>query len=42
MFISDNINLDEIENFQADIFINFACPGLEFDSDKILNYESLE
>ena len=42
MLISDNINLDEIENFQMGMFINLACPGLELDSDRILNYDNLD
>lgn len=38
LFVAETINLNEIENFPVDIFINFACPGLELDSSKILNY----
>jgi diphthamide biosynthesis enzyme Dph1/Dph2-like protein len=37
IFIADNINLNELENFSCDIWINTACPGLSLDSDKIIN-----
>ncbi len=40
IFISDTININELENFPY-FFLNFACPGIEFDSPKILNYENL-
>ena len=36
-FLADNINLDELENFDVDFWINTACPGLEKDSKNILN-----
>jgi len=41
LFLTDNINLGEIENFPIDMFLNFACPGLELDSHRILNYEKV-
>ncbi len=41
LFFSDNINLNELENFDIDIFINLACPGIEFDSEKIINYDRI-
>jgi len=37
IFVSDNINPQELENFSCDIWINTACPGLSLDSDKIIN-----
>jgi len=37
LFLADNINPQELENFSCDIWINTACPGLSLDSDKIIN-----
>lgn len=37
LFIADYLNPSEIENFPVDMFVNFACPGLELDSNKIIN-----
>lgn len=37
LFLSDNINPSELENFSCDIFVNTACPGLMLDSNKIIN-----
>ncbi len=41
-FLSDNINLQELENFPIEIWINTACPGLELDSNEVLNYKILK
>lgn len=41
LFVSDNINTAEFENFPVEFWINTACPGLESDSNKILNYETI-
>jgi 2-(3-amino-3-carboxypropyl)histidine synthase len=41
IFISNNINLSELENFQIDVWINTSCPGLVNDSDKIINYDDI-
>jgi len=41
IFLADNINLQELENFKRDIWVNTACPGLFLDSDKIVNYEDI-
>jgi len=38
IFISDNINVQELENFPC-FFINFACPGISLDAKNIINYE---
>jgi diphthamide biosynthesis enzyme Dph1/Dph2-like protein len=38
VFICDNINIDELENFSLPIYINTACPGLDKDSNRVLNY----
>lgn len=41
VFISDTINLQELENFNCDFWVNLACPGVEFDSKRIVNYEKI-
>ena len=42
IFLADNINIWELENFKADIWVNTACPGLFLDSNKIVNYGDVE
>jgi diphthamide biosynthesis enzyme Dph1/Dph2-like protein len=37
IFISNNINLQELENFKIQSWINTACPGLTYDHPNILN-----
>jgi len=37
LFLTDNININEFENFNLDLFVNTACPRLEEDSMKIIN-----
>ena len=39
IFLSDNININNLENFPVDIWINTACPRIEEDSNKIINSE---
>jgi len=41
LFISNNINLSEIENFNMDFWINTACPGLAYDNPKIANIDDI-
>ncbi len=41
VFLVDTINIQELENFSVDFWINFACPGLQFDSEKLMNYEKI-
>jgi diphthamide biosynthesis enzyme Dph1/Dph2-like protein len=41
LFISNNVNINELENFQIDVWINTSCPGLINDSNKILNIEDM-
>ena len=41
LFVSNSFNLSEIENFNLDILINSACPGLENDSSKLLNIDDI-
>jgi diphthamide biosynthesis enzyme Dph1/Dph2-like protein len=38
IFLSDNVNLQELENFPMDIWINTACPGISLDSPRIINF----
>ena len=40
IFLSDNIDVREAENFPC-FFINFACPGIQLDSKKIINYQKI-
>ena len=42
IFLSDNINLSELENFKISIFVNTACPGISYDSGKIINLSSIK
>jgi diphthamide biosynthesis enzyme Dph1/Dph2-like protein len=39
LFISNTIDGRELENFSIDFWINLACPGIEFDSSRIINYK---
>ncbi len=41
-FIADNINEEELENFKISLWINTACPGLEYQNKKIINYQTLK
>lgn len=45
IFITDNINTNELENYSIPVWINTACPGIILDdlsSSKILNIDDLE
>lgn len=42
IFISNTLDLKELENFPVDFWINLACPGLEYDNNKITNYKKLK
>lgn len=42
LFLADDIQVSELENFNLPIYINTACPGLELDSIKLLNYRSIK
>ena len=45
LFVSDSINLKELENFKIDSWINTACPGLALDAPNVINlseYRSIE
>ena len=41
IFLTDNINLNEFENFPVDVYINTACPTIIFDSNKIINFNDV-
>ena len=41
IFISDNIDTRQFENFNIDSWINTACPGLALDNTNIINYQEL-
>jgi 2-(3-amino-3-carboxypropyl)histidine synthase len=40
IFLSDSINLDELENYDIESWLNTACPALSFDS-RILNMHEI-
>jgi len=41
IFISNNIDINQFENFQIDSWINTACPGLAYDNPSIINIDEL-
>lgn len=41
IFISNNINVSQFENFNISSWINTACPGLALDNPNIINYTEL-
>jgi len=41
IFLSNNINLQELENFDIKIWVNTACPGLAFDSNNVVNSDDI-
>lgn len=41
ILISNNINLEDLENFNMDFFVNTACSGLVLDSNKVVNIDDL-
>lgn len=42
LFISNNININEFENFGLDCWVNTACPRLDMDSDSIINIDKIK
>lgn len=42
LFITNNINTSEFENFGLDSWINTACPRLDMDDAKIININKIE
>jgi 2-(3-amino-3-carboxypropyl)histidine synthase len=41
IFISDNVDKGEFENFSCRLFINTACPGLSINDPRIVNAEDI-
>lgn len=41
LFLADNINIQELENFNIDFWVNTACPGLSLDSSRIINLDKI-
>ncbi len=41
IYIGDNLYVNELENFDIDVLVNTACPGLALDN-KIINSENLK
>ncbi len=41
IFISNNIDISQFENFDIGSWVNTACPGLSFDNPDIINYSEL-
>ncbi len=42
IFLCDNINLQELENFPCQSWINTACPGLFLDDSRIVNIADIK
>ncbi len=41
IFISNNIDINQFENFQIDSWVNTSCPGLSFDNPSIINISEI-
>ncbi|VVB78487.1 2-(3-amino-3-carboxypropyl)histidine synthase [uncultured archaeon] len=41
IFLSNNIDLNQFENFNIDSWVNTACQGLSYDSPNIINYSEI-
>lgn len=41
IFISNNIDIDQFENFNIDSWVNTACIGLSYDNPSIINYSEI-
>lgn len=42
VFVFETLNLQELENFCLDAYVNFSCPGIETDNKKIINFETIK
>jgi len=42
IFISNNIDISQFENFDIQSWINTACPGLIVDNSSIINYDEIK
>ena len=41
VFVCDDIDVNQFENFNIQSWVNTACPGLAKDNSKIINYDGL-
>ena len=41
IFLADNINIEELENYGIESWVNTACPALTFDS-RVLNINEIK
>jgi len=41
IFISNNIDINQFENFNIDSWVNTACPGLAIDNSDIINVDDI-
>ncbi|MBA7693514.1 hypothetical protein ES703_102100 [subsurface metagenome] len=42
IFLADDININEFENFGLDCWVNTACPRLDMDSNFIINIDKIK
>lgn len=42
IFLVETLQPGELENFPIDFWINFSCPGIEHDSKKVINIDTLK
>jgi diphthamide biosynthesis enzyme Dph1/Dph2-like protein len=42
IFMFETLSYSEFENFPVDFWINFSCPGIEYDHKRIINLDTLE
>ena len=42
IFVSNNIDINQFQNFDIDFWVNFSCPGLKQDSKEIINYSEAQ
>lgn len=42
IFLTDNIDIREFENFNIDSWVNTACIGMAYDNPNIINYEEIK
>jgi diphthamide biosynthesis enzyme Dph1/Dph2-like protein len=41
IFLASNVNTAELENFDIEFWINTACPGLSYDTPKLINIDAI-
>ena len=42
LFLSNNINVNEFENFGLDSWVNTACPRMDMNNNRIINIDKVE